>query len=157
MGQRTGGKLASANRSAESTTKILALDLGIFKTVSCYFKSDRHTTEYWAFSIDHFYLSTVLNKFQPELVVIEACRATCRFVSPPSPTTVLKKLPRQLPPGFLNQRIAGPASGKDGVSVGVNERVGRGGKNQCAARPPAKGQRHTNGNMNRQIHTRETE
>jgi transposase len=53
--------------------KILALDLGKFKSVSCFFDTQQQTTEYWTLSTDRPYLSTVLQKYQPELVVIEAC------------------------------------------------------------------------------------
>ncbi len=53
--------------------KILALDLGKFKSVSCCFDSEQQTTEYWTLSTDRDYIVTILRKYQPELVVIEAC------------------------------------------------------------------------------------
>ena len=53
--------------------RILALDLGKFKSVSCCFDTEVQTTEYWTLSTDRPYLTTVLQKYQPELVVIEAC------------------------------------------------------------------------------------
>lgn len=53
--------------------RILALDLGKFKSVSCCFDTEVQTTEYWTLSTDRPYLTTVLQKYQPDLVVIEAC------------------------------------------------------------------------------------
>ena len=53
--------------------KILALDLGKYKSVSCVFDTELQTTEYWTLRTDRPYLTTVLQKYQPELVVIEAC------------------------------------------------------------------------------------
>jgi transposase len=53
--------------------KILALDLGKFKSVSCLFDTELQTTEFWTLSTDRPYLTAVLQKYQPELVVIEAC------------------------------------------------------------------------------------
>jgi transposase len=53
--------------------KILALDLGKFKSVSCLLDTEVQTTEYWTLSTDRPYVTTVLQKYQPELVVIEAC------------------------------------------------------------------------------------
>jgi transposase len=53
--------------------KILALDLGKFKSVACYFDSELQTTEFWTLSTDRDYVITILRKYQPELVVIEAC------------------------------------------------------------------------------------
>jgi len=53
--------------------KILALDLGKFKSVSCCFDTEQQTTEYWTFSTDRSYLTKVVQQYQPQLVVIEAC------------------------------------------------------------------------------------
>jgi transposase len=53
--------------------KILALDLGKFKSVSCCFDTELQTTEFWTLSTDRPYLTTVLQEHQPALVVIEAC------------------------------------------------------------------------------------
>jgi transposase len=53
--------------------KILALDLGKFKSVSCCFDTEQLTTEYWTLSTDRCYLTKVLRNYQPQLVVIEAC------------------------------------------------------------------------------------
>ena len=53
--------------------KILALDLGKFKSVSCLLDTVLQTTEYWTLSTDRPYLAIVLQKYQPQLVVIEAC------------------------------------------------------------------------------------
>lgn len=53
--------------------KILALDLGKFKSVSCAFDAETQATEYWTFSTDRPYLQTLLATHQPDLVVFEAC------------------------------------------------------------------------------------
>lgn len=53
--------------------KILALDLGKFKSVSCLFDTEHNTTDFWTFSTDRDYLSLVVQKYQAELVVLEAC------------------------------------------------------------------------------------
>jgi transposase len=53
--------------------KILALDLGKFKSVACCFDVEPNTTEYWTLSTDRPYLTKVLQHYQPQLVVIEAC------------------------------------------------------------------------------------
>jgi transposase len=53
--------------------KILALDLGKFKSVSCCFDTQQNNTEYWTLSTDRNYLTKVLQAYQPQLVVIEAC------------------------------------------------------------------------------------
>jgi transposase len=53
--------------------KILALDLGKFKSVSCCFDTQQNNTEYWTLSTDRHYLTKVLQNYQPQLVVIEAC------------------------------------------------------------------------------------
>jgi transposase len=53
--------------------RILALDLGKFKSVSCCFDTIAQTTEYWTLSTDRSYLTTVLQNYQPQLVAIEAC------------------------------------------------------------------------------------
>jgi transposase len=53
--------------------QILALDLGKFKSVACCFDTEAQTTEYGTLRTDRPYLTTVLRKQQPELVVIEAC------------------------------------------------------------------------------------
>jgi transposase len=53
--------------------RILALDLGKFKSVSCFLDTVLQTTDYWTLSTDRPYLETVLRKYQPQVVVIEAC------------------------------------------------------------------------------------
>lgn len=53
--------------------KILALDLGKFKSVACCFDVEPNTTEYWTLSTDRSYLTKVLQHYQPQLVAIEAC------------------------------------------------------------------------------------
>lgn len=52
--------------------KILALDLGKFKSVSCLLDTQTNETEFWTLSSNRRYLETVLDKYQPELVVFEA-------------------------------------------------------------------------------------
>jgi len=53
--------------------KILALDLGKFKSVSCAFDTETQATEFWTFSTDRPYLQTLLRTQAPDLVVFEAC------------------------------------------------------------------------------------
>lgn len=54
-------------------TKILAIDLGKFKSVTCLLDTATNDTEFWTMSTDRRYLLTVLNKYLPDLVVIESC------------------------------------------------------------------------------------
>jgi transposase len=54
-------------------TKILAIDLGKFKSVTCLLETETNETEFWTMSTDRNYLKTVLNNYAPDLVVIEAC------------------------------------------------------------------------------------
>ena len=44
--------------------KILALDLGKFKSVWCLFDTDSQTTEYWTLRTDRPYLTTVLEELK---------------------------------------------------------------------------------------------
>jgi transposase len=53
--------------------KILALDLGKFKSVSCVLNVEANETEFWTFSTDRPYLQKLLQQRQPDLVVFEAC------------------------------------------------------------------------------------
>jgi transposase len=53
--------------------KILALDLGKYKSVSCCFDTAAQTTEYWTLATDRPYLTAVLQQHRADLVVIEAC------------------------------------------------------------------------------------
>ena len=53
--------------------KILAIDLGKFKSVTCLLNTETNKTEFWTMTTDRHYLKTVLNTYQPDLVVIEAC------------------------------------------------------------------------------------
>ena len=53
--------------------KILALDLGKFKSVSCLLDTENNQTEFWTLSTDRRYLATMLQKYQPDLVVFETC------------------------------------------------------------------------------------
>lgn len=54
-------------------SKILAIDLGKFKSVTCLLNTETNDTEFWTMSTDRHYLLTVLKKYDPDLVVIEAC------------------------------------------------------------------------------------
>ena len=54
-------------------TKILAIDLGKFKSVTCLLETATNETEFWTMSTDHPYLLAVLKKYDPDLVVIESC------------------------------------------------------------------------------------
>jgi hypothetical protein len=53
--------------------KILALDLGKFNSVSCFYDTLGQATEFWTCATNRSYLVTLLRKYQPELVVFEAC------------------------------------------------------------------------------------
>jgi transposase len=53
--------------------RILAIDLGKFKSVSCLLDTDTNSTEFWTLSTTRQYLLTVLNHYKPEQVVIESC------------------------------------------------------------------------------------
>jgi transposase len=53
--------------------KILAIDLGKFNSVTCLLNTKTNETEFWTISTDRQYLRTVLTKYEPDLVVIEAC------------------------------------------------------------------------------------
>jgi transposase len=54
-------------------SKILAIDLGKFKSVTCLLETKTNETEFWTMSTDRQYLETVLKKYDPDLVVIESC------------------------------------------------------------------------------------
>jgi transposase len=54
-------------------SKILAIDLGKFKSVTCLLDTETNQTEFWTMLTDQQYLETVLKKYAPDLVVIEAC------------------------------------------------------------------------------------
>ena len=54
-------------------TKILAIDLGKFKSVTCLLETATNETEFWTMSTDQPYLLAVLKKYDPDLVVIESC------------------------------------------------------------------------------------
>ena len=54
-------------------SKILAIDLGKFKSVTCLLETETNETEFWTMATDRQYLETVLKKYDPDLVVIEAC------------------------------------------------------------------------------------
>jgi transposase len=54
-------------------TRILAIDLGKFKSVSCLLDTTTNATEFWTLSTDRHYLQTVLKNYTPNLVVIESC------------------------------------------------------------------------------------
>ena len=54
-------------------SKILAIDLGKFKSVTCLLETDTNATEFWTMATERHYLETVLKRYDPDLVVIEAC------------------------------------------------------------------------------------
>jgi len=47
--------------------KILAIDLGKFKSVTCLLKTETNETEFWTMSTDRQYLLTVLKNYDPDL------------------------------------------------------------------------------------------
>ena len=53
--------------------KILALDLGKFKTMCCFFDTQTRRHEFLTAATDRNYLSTVFKKHKVDLVVMEAC------------------------------------------------------------------------------------
>jgi transposase len=54
-------------------SRILAIDLGKFKSVTCLLDSDTNQTEFWGMATDRQYLLAVLKNYHPDLVVIESC------------------------------------------------------------------------------------
>lgn len=54
-------------------SRILAIDLGKFKSVTCLLDSATNQTEFWTMATDRDYLLTVLKNYTPDLVVIESC------------------------------------------------------------------------------------
>ncbi len=54
-------------------TKILAIDLGKFKSVTCLLETETNETEFWTLTTDQPYLEAVLKNYDPDLVVMEAC------------------------------------------------------------------------------------
>jgi transposase len=54
-------------------SKILAIDLGKFKSATCLLETDMTETEFWSMATDRHYLETVLKHYVPNLVVIKAC------------------------------------------------------------------------------------
>ena len=54
-------------------SKILAIDLGKFKSVTCLLETETNETEFWTMSTDRQYLEAVLKKYDPDVIVIEAC------------------------------------------------------------------------------------
>ena len=54
-------------------SKILAIDLGKFKSVTCLLETETNETEFWIMATERHYLETVLKRYTPDLVVIEAC------------------------------------------------------------------------------------
>lgn len=54
-------------------TRILAIDLGKFTSVTCLLETETNKTEFWTMSTDRHYLETALKCYTPDLVVFEAC------------------------------------------------------------------------------------
>ena len=57
-------------------SKILAIDLGKFKSVTCLLETETNETEFWIMATDRHYLETVLQQYDSGLLVIEACALT---------------------------------------------------------------------------------
>ena len=53
--------------------KILALDLGKFNSVSCFYDTKTQVPEFWTCATSRSYLRTVFEKYRPDLVVFESC------------------------------------------------------------------------------------
>jgi transposase len=53
-------------------SRILAIDLGKFMSVTCLLDTTTHETEFWTMSTDRPYWKAVLQRDKPDLVVIEA-------------------------------------------------------------------------------------
>ena len=53
--------------------KILALDLGKFKSVCCIFDTKTRKHEFLTVTTDRHYLTTIFKQFKVDLVVMEAC------------------------------------------------------------------------------------
>lgn len=53
--------------------KILAIDLGKFKSVSCLFNTETNQSAYETIAMQRVYLEDLLHKTQPQKVVIETC------------------------------------------------------------------------------------
>jgi transposase len=54
-------------------SRILAIDLGKFMSVTCLLDTTTNETEFWTMSTDQRYLKAVLKRYKPDLVVIESC------------------------------------------------------------------------------------
>jgi transposase len=54
-------------------SKIRAIDLGKFKSVTCLLETETNETEFWTMATDRHYLETALRRYTPDLVVIEVC------------------------------------------------------------------------------------
>jgi transposase len=54
-------------------SRILAIDLGKFKSVTCLLETESNQTEFWTMATERHYLEAVLNHYHPDVVVIEAC------------------------------------------------------------------------------------
>ena len=54
-------------------SRILAIDLGKFTSVTCLLDTDTNQTEFWSMTTDRQYLLAVQKRFDPDLVVIESC------------------------------------------------------------------------------------
>ena len=59
--------------SAVAMTRILAIDLGKFKSVSCLLDTATNETEFLTMTTDRQYLLTLLKNYTPDQVVIESC------------------------------------------------------------------------------------
>ena len=52
---------------------ILAIDLGKFNSMCCFFDTETHEYSFWPAATTRQYMRTVLDKFPADQVVMEAC------------------------------------------------------------------------------------
>ena len=65
--------LPPSQKEPTTISRILAIDLGKFKSVTCLLNTETNQTEFWTMSTDRQYLLTALKSYAPDLVVIESC------------------------------------------------------------------------------------
>jgi nicotinamide riboside kinase len=61
--------------------KILAIDLGKFKSVACLFDTETNQAEYETIAMQQVALEDLLQRKQPQKVVIETCTVTTQAKS----------------------------------------------------------------------------
>jgi transposase len=65
--------ISNPHNNSEASMKILATDLGKFKSVACLFDTETNQTEYETTPTQVFAIEHLLNSMQPNQVVIETC------------------------------------------------------------------------------------